>query len=131
MGGIGKTTLAQLVFNDEKVQSLFDLKAWACVSEDFDVVRVTKTILKSVTSESCDDNDLNLLQVKLKEKLSGKKFLVVLDDLWNENYNDWTILRAPFEAGAPGSAIVITTRNQKVSSTDGFHSRVSFASVVK
>jgi hypothetical protein len=119
MGGIGKTTLAQLLFNDENVQSFFDLKAWACVSEDFDVVRVTKTILKSVTYESCEDNDLNLLQVKLKEKLKGKKFLVVLDDLWNENYDDWIILRAPFLAGAPGSRIIITTRNERVSSTTG------------
>ncbi|XP_059436522.1 putative disease resistance RPP13-like protein 1 [Corylus avellana] len=119
MGGIGKTTLAQLLFNDEKVQSLFDLKVWACVSEDFNAIKVTTTILKSVTSESCDDDDLNLLQVKLKEKLNGKKYLVVLDDLWNENYDDWTILRAPFLGGALGSTIVITTRNQGVSSMTG------------
>jgi hypothetical protein len=117
MGGIGKTTLAKFVFHDKKVQSFFDLKAWACVSEDFDAIRVTKTILASVTSENCGDNDLNLLQVKLKETLQGKKFLIVLDDLWNENYDSWTILRAPFLEGAPGSAIVITTRNQGVSST--------------
>jgi hypothetical protein len=131
MGGIGKTTLAQLVYNDETVQSSFDLKAWACVSEDFDAVRVTKAILKSVAFASRDDSDMNLLQVlkggkdtdmdllqvQLKEKLKGKKFLVVLDDLWNENYHDWTILRAPFLAGAPGSRIVITTRNLGVSLT--------------
>ena len=119
MGGIGKTTLAQLVYNDAKVNSYFDMKAWACVSEEFDGVKVTKTILKSFSSDNCDDNDLNLLQVKLKEKLYAKKFLVILDDVWNENYNDWTILRAPFEAGAPGSRIVITTRNEGVSSMMG------------
>ncbi|KAG2664669.1 hypothetical protein I3760_16G093700 [Carya illinoinensis] len=119
MRGIGKTTLAQLVYNDKKVQSFFDLKAWACASEDFDAIKVTKTILKSVTSRSYDDNDLNLLQVKLKEKLKGKKFLVILDDIWNENYHDWTILRAPFEVGAPRSRIVITTRNRGVSSMMG------------
>jgi len=115
MGGVGKTTLAQLVYNDEKVQSFFDLKAWACVSEDFDAVRVTKTILEFLTSENCESKDLNWLQVKLK----GKKFLVILDDLWNENYHDWTILRAPFEAGAPGSTIVITTRNEGVTLKTG------------
>jgi Leucine-rich repeat (LRR) protein len=119
MGGIGKTTLAQLVYNDETVQNSFHLKAWACVSEDFDADRVTKSILQSLTSENCDGKDRNWLQVKLKEKLEGKKFLVVLDDLWNENYHDWTILRAPFLAGAPGSRILITTRNQGVSSTTG------------
>ncbi|XP_059439236.1 putative disease resistance RPP13-like protein 1 [Corylus avellana] len=119
MGGIGKTTLAQIIYNDEKVQNFFDLKAWAYVSEDFDVVTVTKTILQSLTSRSFDRVDLNWLQVKLKEKLKGKKFLVVLDDLWNENHHYWTILRAPFEAGAPGSTIIITTRNQGVSSKTG------------
>jgi Leucine-rich repeat (LRR) protein len=119
MGGIGKTTLAQLVYNDKKVQSSFELKAWACVSEDFDVDRVTRTILQSLTSDNCDGKDRNWLQVKLKEKLQGKKFLVVLDDLWNEKYHDWTILRAPFLGGALGSTIVITTRNQRVSSTTG------------
>jgi hypothetical protein len=119
MGGIGKTTLAQLLFNDEKVQSSFDLKAWACVSENFDADRVTKTILQSLSSNNCDCSDRNWLQVKLKEKLQGKKFLVILDDLWNEKYHDWTLLRAPFLAGAPGSTIVITTRNQRVSSMTG------------
>ncbi|KAG6672921.1 hypothetical protein I3842_16G083100 [Carya illinoinensis] len=119
MGGIGKTTLAQLVYNDKKVQSFFDLKAWACVSEDFDIAAVTKTILQSVTSENYDDKDLNWLQVKLKETLFGKKFLVILDDVWNEKPNNWNGLRAPFEAGAPGSSIIVTTRNQGVSSLMG------------
>ncbi|KAG2708533.1 hypothetical protein I3760_05G198300 [Carya illinoinensis] len=119
MGGIGKTTLAQFVYNDEEVKSLFNLRAWTCVSEDFYVNRVTKAILKSLSRESNDDNDLNLLQIKLSEALKGKKFLVILDDLWNENYNDWTILLAPFKAGAPGSVVIITTRNRGVSSITG------------
>ncbi|XP_050284628.1 putative disease resistance RPP13-like protein 1 [Quercus robur] len=119
MGGMGKTTLAQLVYNDDVVSNYFDVKAWGCVSEDFDIVKVTREILQSVTSESCNDNNLDLLQVKLKGKLSGKKFLLVLDDVWNENYNDWTRLRCPFEFGAPGSKIIITTRSDRFSSTMG------------
>jgi hypothetical protein len=119
MGGIGKTTLAQLLFNDEKVQSFFDLKAWACVSQDFDVDRVTKAILQSLTPDNCDGMDRNWLQVKLKERLNGKKFIVVLDDLWNENYPDWTILLAPFLAGTPESKIIITTRNERVALMTG------------
>ncbi|XP_035541757.1 putative disease resistance protein At3g14460 [Juglans regia] len=119
MGGIGKTTLAQLVYNDKRVQDCFYQKAWACVSEDFDVAIVTRTILQSVISENCDGKDLNWMQVKLKEKLLGKKFLVILDDVWNEKYEDWIRLRAPFEAGAPGSSIIVTTRNQGVSSLMG------------
>ncbi|XP_052297177.1 putative disease resistance RPP13-like protein 1 isoform X10 [Citrus sinensis] len=114
MGGLGKTTLAQLVYNDKRVQDHFDLKAWTCVSEDFDVKGLTKKILRSITKQTIDDSDLNLLQEELKKKLSQKKFLLVLDDVWNENYNDWVDMSRPFEAGAQGSKIVVTTRNQQV-----------------
>ncbi|KAF9665686.1 hypothetical protein SADUNF_Sadunf16G0149200 [Salix dunnii] len=113
MGGVGKTTLAQLVYNDDKVGTFFDLKVWCCVTEDFDFVRVTRTILEAV-SGSYDAEDLNLLQLRLREKLVGKKFLIVLDDVWNENYNDWTVLRHPFQVTSPGSRIILTTRNKGV-----------------
>ncbi|XP_052883904.1 putative disease resistance RPP13-like protein 1 isoform X3 [Gossypium arboreum] len=113
MGGMGKTTLAQLVYNDPSIKESFDHKSWVCVSDDFDAVNITKTILRSLDADSRDENDLNLLQVKLKEKLSGKRFLLVLDDIWTESYSDWTILRAPFGAG---TKIIVTTRLEKVSS---------------
>lgn len=75
MGGIGKTTLAQLVYNDVRVHNHFDLKAWTCVSEDFDIIWVTKSILKSIASDQLvDDRDLNLLQVKPKKQFSGNNF---------------------------------------------------------
>jgi hypothetical protein len=119
MGGLGKTTLAQLVYNDDNVSSYFDLKAWVCVSEDFDTARVTKEILQDITYATCNDYDLNLLQRKLKEQLSGKKFLLILDDVWNENNDNWSNLRKPFEFGALGSKIIVTARNDGVSSTMG------------
>uniref|UniRef100_A0A6N2MHK5 Rx N-terminal domain-containing protein n=1 Tax=Salix viminalis TaxID=40686 RepID=A0A6N2MHK5_SALVM len=67
-----------------------------------------------VVSGSCDAKDLNLLQLGLREKLAGKKFLIVLDDVWNENYDDWTVLRRPFQVTSPGSKIILTTLNQGV-----------------
>ncbi|KAG4180836.1 hypothetical protein ERO13_A10G189400v2 [Gossypium hirsutum] len=117
MGGIGKTTLAQLVYNDASIQHHFHLKAWACVSDYFDVLRITKEILQSITAVSCNDNDLNIVQEKLQKELSGKKFLIVLDDVWNENYHEWTILQSPFKTRTQGSKIIVTTRNHGVSST--------------
>jgi hypothetical protein len=119
MGGVGKTTLAQLVYNDDNVSRSFDLKVWVCISEDFDIVRVTKEILQDITYETCKDNDLNFLQRKLKEQLLGKKFLLILDDVWNENNDNWSSLRKPFEFGAQGSKIIVTAWNDGVSSTMG------------
>ena len=114
MGGVGKTTLAQLLYNDKEVQEHFDLKAWACVSEDFDILRVTKTLLESITSRSWESNNLDFLRVELKKNLREKRFLFVLDDMWNQSYNDWDELISPFVNGITGSRVIITTRQQKV-----------------
>jgi Leucine-rich repeat (LRR) protein len=114
MGGMGKTTLAQLVYNNDRVKHQFDLKAWVCVSEEFDVFKVTKTILEAITLSSCNITDLNQLQLKLKECLMGKKFLLVLDDVWNENYDNWETLCKPFKSGAQVSKVLVTTRNYSV-----------------
>ncbi|KAK2440247.1 putative disease resistance RPP13 protein [Trifolium repens] len=114
MGGLGKTTLAQLLYNDKEVQQHFDLKAWACVSEDFDILRVTKSLLESVTSRTWESNNLDLLRVELKKISREKRFLFVLDDLWNDNYNDWDELVSPFIDGKPGSMVIVTTRQEKV-----------------
>ncbi|KAM5551728.1 putative disease resistance RPP13-like protein 1 [Rosa sericea] len=119
MGGIGKTTLAQLVYNDNIVDMHFDLKVWIYVSSHFDAVRVTKTMLGSVHSEKVDLDDLNLLQVCLKEKLAGKRFLLVLDDVWNKRNNDWDLLWFPLEVGKSGSKIIVTTQNSDVASSMG------------
>ncbi|KAJ7005056.1 hypothetical protein NC653_009771 [Populus alba x Populus x berolinensis] len=115
MGGVGKTTLAQLVCNHSEVQERFGLKAWVCVSEDFSILKLTKAILEEVGSKP-DSESLNILQTKLKERLQGKKFLLVLDDVWNEDYAEWVKLLTPLKFGAQGSKILITTRNERVAS---------------
>ncbi|GKV01367.1 hypothetical protein SLEP1_g13924 [Rubroshorea leprosula] len=104
-GGVGKTTLAQLVYNEVKLES-FELKAWVCVcvSDQIDIPSITGTILE-VVGEKFDSNDLNLLQRKLSEVLFNKKFLLVLDDIWNENPSLWDSLQKPFLSGAAGNSI--------------------------
>ncbi|KAI3423365.1 uncharacterized protein J3R85_011101 [Psidium guajava] len=120
MGGVGKTALAQQVYNDARVTSYFEKKAWVCVSDEFDVLAITKRILEATNGQSpCEGKDLNWLQDKLKENLSGKKFLVLLDDVWNEKYGHWTFLLKPLQSGAKGSKIIVTTHNHCVASIAG------------
>ncbi|KAJ7949314.1 Disease resistance protein [Quillaja saponaria] len=114
MGGMGKTTLAQLVYNDESVKNHFEIKLWICVSETFDVNGITKRILEALGFSTNDSGDLNMLQLELKDRLAGKKCLLVLDDVWNENPTSWEALQQPFNNCGIGSKFLVTTRIENV-----------------
>ncbi|XWS75516.1 hypothetical protein CRYUN_Cryun01aG0096200 [Craigia yunnanensis] len=114
MGGLGKTTFAQLVYNDENVRKAFDLRVWVCVSDDFDIKRLTKAIVESIEGNSCNIQELDPLQRRLEEKLVGKRFLLVLDDVWNEYHDKWDGLKQALRRGVKGSTVIVTTRIEKV-----------------
>ncbi|AES68913.1 disease resistance protein (CC-NBS-LRR class) family protein [Medicago truncatula] len=113
LGGMGKTTLAQLVYNDQRIKENFKHKAWVYVSEIFDGLGLTKAILRSFDF-SADGEDLNLLQHQLQQGLTGKKYLLFLDDVWNGSEECWERLLLPLFHGSAGSKIIVTTRNMKV-----------------
>jgi hypothetical protein len=96
------------------VKEHFNIDAWVYVSEEFVVFKVTKTILEAVTSSISDIKDLNQLQLRLKECLTEKKFLLVLDDVWNETHDHYETLCKPFKYGAQGSKVIVTTRSDRV-----------------
>ncbi|PWA43209.1 NB-ARC domains-containing protein [Artemisia annua] len=114
MGGMGKTTLARLLYDDKKVKDHFQLTAWVCVSDEFDSFRISEVIFQSVAGKTEEFKDLNLLQVALKDLLKEKRFLLVLDDVWSDKIEDWETLVGPFYEGAPGSKIIITTRKKEL-----------------
>ncbi|KAL8521431.1 hypothetical protein ACS0TY_011813 [Phlomoides rotata] len=91
VGGLGKTTLAQLVFNDRRVVEHFQNKIWVCVSDDFDVKSLIKVIIESATGSGRDSGlqHLDSLQRRLWELLNQKRYLFVLDDVWNEHQEKW------------------------------------------
>ncbi|XBI14221.1 hypothetical protein VPH35_140837 [Triticum aestivum] len=100
IGGVGHTTLAQLVYNDPAVENQFDLRIWIWVSNMFDEVRLTREIL-------------DFLQEVLKSNIKLKRVLLVLDDVWDDrNDRQWDQLLAPFTSdGANNNLILMTTRN--------------------
>ncbi|XP_050284425.1 putative disease resistance protein RGA1 isoform X4 [Quercus robur] len=114
IGGLGKTTLAQLVFNDEKVKNHFELKLWVCVSENFDVKIIVQKILECVKNEKPKDLEKNMLVNNLQKEINGKRYMLVLDDVWNEDHEKWSELKQILMGGAQGSRILVTTRSVKV-----------------
>ncbi|CAL9116049.1 unnamed protein product [Musa acuminata var. zebrina] len=119
IGGVGKTTLAQQAYNHEKVKDYFHHKVWVCVSDDFNVETLTKEIIESLTGNTCDLNNFDTLQVVVKEKLTSKRFLLVLDDVWNEDSRKWDRFCAPLRSEVPGSKILVTTRSKKIAEMVG------------
>ncbi|VAI70742.1 unnamed protein product [Triticum turgidum subsp. durum] len=119
MGGLGKTTIAKMVYNDQGVQQHFQLKMWRCVSDNFDVVAIVKSIIELATNARCDlPDNIELLQKKLDEVICQKRFLLVLDDVWNEEKTIWEENLKPLlcSIGGPGSVIVVTCRSKQVAS---------------
>ncbi|KAK9228749.1 hypothetical protein WN944_021705 [Citrus x changshan-huyou] len=114
MGGIGKTTLARLIFNDNVVSAHFDKKIWVCVSEPFDDIRIAKAILESLEGKAPDAVESQNVLMQLREAIEGKKFFLVLDDVWTEEPQNWERLWGCLRCGSKGSRILVTTRKEKV-----------------
>ncbi|WVZ07589.1 hypothetical protein V8G54_020935 [Vigna mungo] len=126
IGGSGKTTLAKFVFNDNRIRECFPLKMWVCVSVDFDIKQLIIKIINSANGVDVPPHQQNLnmldpeqLQNRLKSKLSGQKFLLVLDDVWNERRLKWVELRNLIQVSGAGSKVVVTTRNHSIASMMG------------
>ncbi|TVU09081.1 hypothetical protein EJB05_42521, partial [Eragrostis curvula] len=108
-GGLGKTTLTQKIYNSKEVHSLFDVKLWVCVSINFNVYRLTQEIADKLRTNEIKDTPPDKL---IAEKLNNKRFLLVLDDMWNcTNEDEWERLLVPFKNGqTKGGVILVTTR---------------------
>ncbi|XP_028069922.1 putative disease resistance protein RGA3 [Camellia sinensis] len=76
--------------------------------------RLTRAILESIKGGGCSISNLDPLLRRLQEKLRGKRFLLVLDDVWNEYHEKCDRLRNALKCGAKGCTVIVTRRIQKV-----------------
>ncbi|RCV39692.1 hypothetical protein SETIT_8G243800v2 [Setaria italica] len=115
MGGLGKTTLAQLIYNDPQVKDHFQLLKWVCVSDDFNL----RDLANKICNASKDSLEKALKE--LQEQLKGKRYLLVLDDVWDEEsfLDKWEKFKACLEQGGVGSAVLTTTRNTEIAQLMG------------
>ncbi|XP_049367928.1 putative disease resistance protein RGA3 [Solanum verrucosum] len=123
MGGLGKTTLARLIYNDEQIVRYFDERIWVCVSEIFDVNKIIRLVLESLTQRSIDVQSRNALLQILHKELGGRKYLLVLDDVWNEKLEEWDDFKRSLVGinATKGNAIIVTTRSERVASIVATH----------
>ncbi|KAI4317363.1 hypothetical protein L6164_025236 [Bauhinia variegata] len=120
--GLGKTTLAKLMYNDERIIKHFESRVWVCVSNEFDVKKLISKILKEMGRQNLGALSFNQLQSLLREEFLKKKCLLILDDVWNEDRKKWVELSNNLLGAGMGqnnSKIIVTTRSEKVSSVMG------------
>ncbi|KAF2296409.1 hypothetical protein GH714_037792 [Hevea brasiliensis] len=118
MGGLGKTTLAKLVCQEVMEKKFFDLKIWVCVSDNFDDQRILGEMLQTLNANMGGLTNKDAVLQELEKALEGKKFLLVLDDVWNEVSKRWDDLKTRLVRVSrnTGNAIVVTTRSEQVAS---------------
>ncbi|XP_019154314.1 PREDICTED: putative late blight resistance protein homolog R1A-10 [Ipomoea nil] len=124
MGGIGKTTLAQKVYEDLTIASHFDRRAWVSVSQQYNVEQMLQSLIGSVIAASRDElleqrnvmdeqrNSKDKLAENLRKRLMGQRYLIVMDDVWSTDA--WDSVHRCFPDDNNGSRILLTSRLKEV-----------------
>lgn len=129
MGGIGKTTLAQKIFNEKTIQEHFKTRIWLGIGRHFDQAELLRSAIKHAGRDHGNERDISLLVRTLTDALSTTKFLIVMDDMCSEEVWD-NLLSVPIRNASQkqqGSRVVITTRLEDMALKMGtsFHHHVS------
>ncbi|KAH9699041.1 Disease resistance RPP13-like protein 4 [Citrus sinensis] len=114
MGGLGKTTIAQKIFNDGEMVAYFEKRIWVPVSQNFCEERVMRAMLKQL-GEDESGIEVSYLLHKIQQRLSDKTCLIVMDDVWRMNLDWWKNLY-PTEKRY---FAIITSRNETVVNSMG------------
>ncbi|KAM2407538.1 hypothetical protein ACFX1X_026704 [Malus domestica] len=116
IGGLGKTTLAKSIFNHDAIRTPFVEKMWVCVSDTFEVNSILNRLLESLNSNRTGLTSREALLNDLKQRLTGKRYILILDDVWNEDKKFWREFMDCLSTlnSGPGSIAIVTTRSAEV-----------------
>ncbi|XP_037455139.1 disease resistance protein RGA2-like [Triticum dicoccoides] len=108
IGGIGKTTFTQHIC--QEMSSYFQASIWVCVSLDFSADRLAQEIVNKIAKVDGEKKNASAEEL-IQQRLKGKRFLLVLDDMWTYREDEWKKLIAPLKkVGSKGNFIIVTTR---------------------
>nr|UBY07377.1 NBS-LRR disease resistance protein [Dasypyrum villosum] len=118
MGGAGKTTLARKVYTSSSVKQHFEATSWVTVSQNFKGIDLLKDIVKQIMGgrdESIAKMNEYEVGKKIHDFLLRKRYLVVLDDVWETDTWDQINKRVKaFPDATNGSRVLLTTRKEDV-----------------
>ncbi|XP_022718668.1 LOW QUALITY PROTEIN: disease resistance protein RPM1-like [Durio zibethinus] len=121
MGGSGKTTLVANTFIKQTVKQHFDFCAWTTVSQQYTIEELLRSTIKEIYKKNNEQTPVNLnslsyrdLGEKLEKYLQARRYLIVLDDVWNLNL--WQQISRVLPNGRNGSRVMLTTRMGEVAS---------------
>lgn len=123
MGGVGKTTLAKALLGDDRIKSHFSKVMWVYAGVTFDVVSILVKMVESLTKNPCLDRNKDHVLQKLKEYLRRNNYLLILDDVWNEDRQKWEELQSCllYISEKASIGVLLTTRNVKLAMVSGTH----------
>ncbi|XP_006365678.2 putative late blight resistance protein homolog R1C-3 [Solanum tuberosum] len=107
MGGIGKTTLARKVYDDSYIRSRFDKHAWVTISEEYNERQMLLEVVSSITGSNQEMSNDQLMEIVYR-CLKGRRFLIVVDDIWSTEA--WDQMQRTFPNDDNKSRILLTTR---------------------
>ncbi|KAL3353395.1 hypothetical protein AABB24_018231, partial [Solanum stoloniferum] len=107
MGGIGKTTLARKAYNDSYIRSRFDKHAWVTISEKFNQREMLLEVASAITGSNQERSNDELMEIVYRG-LKGRRFLIVIDDIWSTEA--WDQMQRIFPNDDNKSRILLTTR---------------------
>ncbi|KAH6788415.1 hypothetical protein C2S51_003421 [Perilla frutescens var. frutescens] len=121
MGGIGKTTLARYTYESLLIAHYFDIRAWVSISQDYSVKKIFVQLLSSLGQLMDGTLEENVNEDQLSERLykflCGRRYLIILDDMWS--VTAWDRIRFFFPDDCNSSRIVVTTRLLEVANYFG------------
>ncbi|KAL0421957.1 UNVERIFIED_CONTAM: putative late blight resistance proteinR1A-10 [Sesamum latifolium] len=114
MGGIGKTTLARNLYNDRLIEDRFDTRAWVVVSHNYHVQELLTILVNSTRQDGAEMHKKSVeeLAVRLHKNLKGRRYLIVMDDVWD--IKAWDDVKRYFPDDNNSSRIILTTRQSEV-----------------
>lgn len=117
VGGIGKTTLAREIFNHDAIKDSFDkIRIWLSINQNFDNAQLLRAAITLAGGDHRGEKAMAVLQPVLASALSGKKLLLVMDDVWChkawEDVLQTPLVNATLQEGS--RVIIITTRDERI-----------------